>query len=288
MFAEPGSGGGYVRYTGGGDPDDVEVVPFVGDGDFRSPECQSLLREADIVASNPPFSLFREYIRWMLGFGKKILTIGPIPALGYKDISARLLSRDLWNGPFPLLKWFENPRAPSERAHVSACWYTNLEHGCAPRGVDCVKLYTPEEYPKYDNCDAIDVSVTAHIPGDYDGVMGVPLTYILLHDPGIYDLIARISPRLQGENLFHRWLIRRRVPGRPLPRLDDLMRPGGRDDLDTKTIDWVDSLGGIVTPGGNFAAQGERSGHKPVHIQSERHYQRRRHRDNDHGRRRNR
>ena len=138
--------------------EEIGVKPLKGDGDFRSKECIELLKEADIVVTNPPFSLFREYVAQLMEYGKKFLIIGHQNAIKYKEI-------------FPLIK--ENK-----------LW---LGYG---EDIILYKHYTPEEYPKYENLDAINVNRTEDIPCDYDGLMGVPITFMDKYNPEQFEIIG--------------------------------------------------------------------------------------------------
>lgn len=171
-----------------------ELAELMGDGDFRSEECLELLREADIVVTNPPFSLFREYVNTLIDNNKQFIIIGNVNAIAYKEI-------------FPLLKddkmWIGASIHSGDRAFyvpddypmkASGCgvdedgrrfirvkgvrWYTNLDMKLRHDELILVRKYTPEEYPKYENFDAIEVSKTADIPCDYAGIMGVPITFM--------------------------------------------------------------------------------------------------------------
>lgn len=175
-----------------------------GDGDFRSEECTELLKQADIVVTNPPFSLFREYVAQLMEYKKKFLIIGNVNALTYKEIFPLLKNNLAWLGynygdmAFKVPDYFE-PRATrfwidetgqKWRSLGNICWYTNLDTKKRHENITLYKKYTPEEYPKYDNYDAIDVSKVAEIPYDYTGAMGVPITFIDKYNPEQFEIIA--------------------------------------------------------------------------------------------------
>lgn len=171
-----------------------------GDGDFRSEECIELLKQADIVVTNPPFSLFREYVAQLMEYKKKFLIIGNKNALTYKEIFPLVKENKMYTGYRSVNSdiWFIVPDDYNyERIidgkklkHSMACWFTNLEVEKHKKNITLYKKYTPEEYPKYDNYDAIDVSKVAEIPYDYTGAMGVPITFIDKYNPEQFEIIA--------------------------------------------------------------------------------------------------
>jgi len=145
-------------------------------GDFRSKECIEFLREADIVVTNPPFSLFREYVAQLVEFDKQFLIIGSMNAITYKEIFPLIKENKLRLG-YSWVKQFKQPDG-SLKAMGNVNWYTNLQVKKYEEDLILWKEYTSEEYPKYDNYDAINVDKVAEIPKDYDGVMGVPITFL--------------------------------------------------------------------------------------------------------------
>ena len=175
-----------------------------GDGDFRSPECIKLLKEADIVVTNPPFSLFRVYLAQLMKYEKQFIIIGSKNAITYKEVFKLLKENKIWLGnDFPNGNAFF--RIPGEYSREWAKgvydpetglvkfrnvgWYTNLDTSKRHESITLYKRYTPEEYPRYDNYDAIEVSKTADIPYDYDGVMGVPITFFDKYNPEQFEII---------------------------------------------------------------------------------------------------
>ena len=172
--------------------EEIGVHPLKGDGDFRSKECIELLKEADIVVTNPPFSLFREYVALLMEYDKKFLIIGNINAIKYKEIFPLLKQNKIWlgygfnagNAYFKIPSEYKNFSsdiydATTQLVKFRNChWYTNLDHKKRHEDIILYKYYTPEEYPTYANYNAIDVSKTADIPCDYDGLMGVPITFM--------------------------------------------------------------------------------------------------------------
>lgn len=180
-----------------------------GNGDFRSPECVELLKQADIVVTNPPFSLFREYVAQLFKYDKKFLIIGNMNAITYKEIFALLKENKLWIGyGFNLSMIFRTTYTntlESNRKYViskgydpdknyvktpAIAWFTNLDIKKRHEDLILIKHYTPEEYPKYDNYDAINVNTTNDIPCDYNGVMGVPITFLDKYSPNQFEIIT--------------------------------------------------------------------------------------------------
>jgi hypothetical protein len=201
-------------------------IPLKGNGDFRSEECIELLKQADIVCTNPPFSLFREYVAQLVEYNKKFLILGDQNALVYKEIFKLIRESKLWlgydNGG---TKWFQVPDdydipTESRKKVVNGVkyfsmgrivWFTNLDTAKRHEELTLYKKYTPKEYPKYDNYDAIEVSRYLDIPMDYDGVMGVPLTFLTKYNPEQFEIVGQIhNAVLPGTNkvLYVRILIR--------------------------------------------------------------------------------
>jgi hypothetical protein len=214
------------------------ATPLKGNGDFRSDECIELLKQADIVVTNPPFSLFREYVAQLVEYKKKFLILGDQNAITYKEIFKLIKENKLWlgydNGG---TKWFQVPMdydipTESRKKIVNGIkyfsmgrilWYTNLDTTKRHEELTLYKKYTPKEYPKYDNYDAIEVSRYADIPMDYDGVMGVPITFLDKYNPDQFEILAKTNNRehagkyllgdnptamIKGKKLYHRILIR--------------------------------------------------------------------------------
>ncbi len=186
------------------DPEEIGINYFNGDGDFRSPECIELLKQADIVVTNPPFSLFREYVAQLMKYEKKFVIIGNQNAITYKEIFPYIKENKMWLGStlsfakFRVPDYYE-PRATrfwidetgqKWRSLGNICWFTNLDIAKRHEDMILYKKYNSEEYPKYDNYNAIEVGKVAEIPMDYDGVMGVPITFMDKHNPKQFDIIG--------------------------------------------------------------------------------------------------
>lgn len=175
-----------------------------GDGDFRSPECLKLLDEADIVVTNPPFSLFREYVATLMAHDKKFIIIGSENAVTYKEIFPLLKDNRMWlghcNGDMAFrvpdhyesreTRFWVDEKGNKWRSMGNIAWYTNLDIKRRHEEMILVRRYGPERYPHYDNYDAIDVDSLENIPCDFPGIMGVPLTFMQRHDPTQFEIIG--------------------------------------------------------------------------------------------------
>lgn len=177
-----------------------------GDGDFRSDECIELLKQADIVVTNPPFSLFREYVAQLIEYNKKFVIIGNLNAITYKEIFPLIKDNKLWLGA-SIHSGDREFRVPaSYPLNAAGCridengikyirvkgvrWLTNLDYSKRHEDLILYKSFIPEEYPLYDNFNAIEVSKTAEIPSDYDGIMGVPITFLDKYSPEQFEIIG--------------------------------------------------------------------------------------------------
>ena len=180
---------------------DKNVMSTLKTGDFRSKECIELLKEADIVVTNPPFSLFREYIGQLMEFQKKFVIVGHQNAITYKEVFPLLMKNEVWLGyGFKgAATHFYSPyddvaTSGDHKEHMirvsGVNWFTNLEIPKRNEELDLICRYSEEEYPSYDNYDAIEVSKTADIPSDYSGVMGVPITFLDKYCPTQFELLG--------------------------------------------------------------------------------------------------
>ncbi|MCL6423683.1 adenine-specific methyltransferase EcoRI family protein [Brachybacterium sp. JHP9] len=217
MFLERDSAGAVIDH--GRDERNIRrgrIEPLEGDGDFRSPECVALLERSDIVVTNPPFSLFREYIAQLMEHEKKFLVLGNVNAITYKEIFPLVKANLLWLGPS--ISSGDRPfRVPDEYPlEASGCWvdekgakwirvkgvrwFTNLDHKKRHEEIDLVKRYRGNEhlYPAYDNYDAIEVSKVKDIPYDYDGVMGVPITFLDKFSPDQFEIMGISEQNVNG------------------------------------------------------------------------------------------
>lgn len=164
------------------------VKKLKGNGDFASKECLEFLKQADIVVTNPPFSKFREFVAILMEYNKKFLVIGNKNAITYKEFFPLLKENKVWIG-YTNVKEFVQPDG-SIKKFGNIGWFTNLDITKRHEKLILWKTYTPEEYPKYDNYDAINVDKVAEIPCDYDGVMGVPITFLDKYNPEQFEIVG--------------------------------------------------------------------------------------------------
>ena len=164
---------------------DIDI--YDGNGDFRSEECIEFLKEADIVVTNPPFSLFREYVAQLMLYGKKFLIIGNKNAITYKEIFPYIKNNELWLG-ITSVKDFIQPNGEIKK-FGNICWFTNLEHNKRNEELILYKHYNSTEYPKYENYNAIEVSKVAEIPMNYEGVCGVPISFLDKYCPNQFRIV---------------------------------------------------------------------------------------------------
>lgn len=198
----------YLEYTGDKngnkvpDPDEIGIKYLKGDGDFRNPESLELLKQADIVVTNPPFSLFREYVAQLIEYEKKFIIVGHQNAITYKEIFKLIKDNKLWlgfgfkggAGHFINSHYEDYASAGNHKEgmiRVSGVhWFTNLDIKKRHENIILFKNYTPDEYPTYDNYDAINIDVTNYIPVDYNGKMGVPITFLDKFNPEQFEIIT--------------------------------------------------------------------------------------------------
>ena len=213
----------YLEYTGdkNGDsvpkPDEIGIRHLQGDGDFRSEECIELLKEADIVVTNPPFSLFREYVAQLVEYDKKFLIIGNLNALTYKDIFKLVKDNKLWFGhsihsgdrefrvpaDYPLnAAGFRIDEHGNKFIRVKGVrWYTNLDYNERHEDLILFKKYSDEEFPKYDNYDAVNINKTKEIPLGFNGVMGVPITFLDKYNPDQFAILGMAASAGYNEEI---------------------------------------------------------------------------------------
>lgn len=217
------------------DPEEIGIHNLKGDGDFRSKECIELLKHADIVVTNPPFSLFREYVAQLVEYDKKFLIVGNQNAITYKEIFKLIKENKLWLGSslsfiaFKVPDYYEekttrfwiDENGQKWRSMGNVCWFTNLDIPKRHEDLILYKNYNPKEYPKYDNYDAINVDKTSDIPQDYFGEMGVPVTFLDKYNPDQFEIVGQMAttkvddynfgyPYVNGKKIYARILIRRR------------------------------------------------------------------------------
>ena len=186
-----------------------------GNGDFRSPECIELLKQSDIVVTNPPFSLFREYMAQLVKYDKKFLIIGNQNAITYKEIFKLIKENKIWLGfksghtlfavpeTYSIPDFYDKNDKSKLRSNGyiidvngklwrnlgNICWFTNLDHSKRHEDIDLYKTYNPDEYQTYDNYDAINCDLVANIPIDYDGIIGVPISFLDKYNPEQFEIV---------------------------------------------------------------------------------------------------
>ena len=207
-----GERGLYLEYDGDRndnrvpDPDEIGIHKLKGDGDFRSEECVKLLKQANIVVTNPPFSLFRYYVEQLVKYRRKFLIIGNINAITYKEVFKLIKANRIWLGAsihsgdrefgvpdhYPLnAAGFRVDSVGKKYIRVKGVrWFTNLDYQDRHEEMVLFHKYSPAKYPTYDNYDAIEVSKTAEIPMDYSNVMGVPITFLDKYNPEQFDILG--------------------------------------------------------------------------------------------------
>ncbi len=242
----------YLEYNGDKsgnsipDINEIGIKPLKGNGDFRSQECIDLLKEADIVVTNPPFSLFREHISQLAEYDKKFLVIGTWNAITYKDVFKLIKENKLWLGinsnrnfsgfivPNHYLLHGTEARVDENGNRIvstnNTCWFTNLDTPKRHEELILYKTYNDVEYPKYDNYEAINVNKTKDIPMDYAGAMGVPITFMDKYNPEQFEILGcsysygepkgyhiagkGYNPSVNGKEIYKRLFIRNLKPSK--------------------------------------------------------------------------
>jgi hypothetical protein len=186
------------------DPEEIGIKILNGNGDFRSEESIALLKQADIVVTNPPFSLFREYLAQLIEYDKKFLIIGSQNAVTYKEVFSLIRDNKVWIGyksgdmAFQVpehyepreTRYWEDDEGQKWRSLGNICWFTNLDISKRDEDLILYKKYNEKEYPKYDNYNAINVGKVAEIPMDYKGAMGVPITFLDKYNPNQFEILS--------------------------------------------------------------------------------------------------
>ena len=204
------------------DDGDAMQEDLTGNGDFRSSECIEILDECDIVCTNPPFSLFREFVNLLVTHKKQFLIIGNQNAFTYKEIFHLIHTDIIWTGYNMVKKFFQPDGSIKEFGNV--CWFTNMMTNKRSEEIILTKKYAdnPDAYPQYDSCEAIDVSRVVNIPSDYYGVMGVPITFLDKYNPDQFEILGLDDPDLvypnwrgrgpdlNGKTIYRRVMVRRK------------------------------------------------------------------------------
>ena len=219
-------------------PDYVRT-PLEGSGDFRSPECLALLDECDIVVTNPPFSLMKEYLPLLINSGKQFLILGNMNHALFSENFVYFVENRVWLGYNSGHFWFRVPDYYEEkktdfkidasgakfRRMGNICWFTNMDIEKRHQPLDLYRHYTPEEYPMYDTYDAIECGRCSEIPMDTDKIIGVPVTYLACHCSDQFEIVGELKhgcdsefdfavPKIDGVNKYMRLLIRHIHPQR--------------------------------------------------------------------------
>lgn len=247
-------GKSYAFEYAGGDDEDITSgvrVDLDSDGDFRSDACWRLLSRADIVVTNPPFSLMSEYLPLLIESGKKFVILGNLNHVTMRGIREYILAGKVWLGTHrgQMHMWFrvpdnheihntdyrQDPDGSKWRRIGGICWFTNLDIPRRHEELDLTCVYSPELYPKYDDYNAIECGRTVDIPMDYFGVIGVPITYLAWHCHDQFDILGLVTPKLHGKSKYKRFLIqRRRFYSRATGRSDADRYAGHEFDLKSK------------------------------------------------------
>ena len=197
------------------DINDLEWDYLEGDGNYQSNEVKQLRSEADFIITNPPFSMYIDFVKWLFEEDKKFLIIGNKSSITYKDIFDLIKNNKMWSGVSSWSGglWFHTPEGGNELANVASAWFTNIEHGRRHQPLSLMSMndnlkYSSHKkikekgYPKYDNYDAIEVPYTDAIPNDYDGIMGVPITFLEKYCPEQFEIIGRGDGNIADENYY--------------------------------------------------------------------------------------
>ena len=209
-----------MEYTGG-DDNDIGVgikTPLDGNGDFRSDECIELLKQADIVVTNPPFSEFRTFVAILMEYKKKFLIIGSLNAVKYSECFPFIMNNQMWLGNNNVHDFIQPDGTMKKFGNIN--WYTNLDFAKRHEKIILWKEYNDEEYPKYETYDAIEVSKVTNIPVNYSGIMGVPISFMSKYNPEQFEIVGEFNhgsdnifdlakPIINGKELFPRIAIRR-------------------------------------------------------------------------------
>ena len=233
----------YLKYDGDKNnnkvpnPNEIGIFHLESDGDFRSEECIEILKQCDIVCTNPPFSLFREYVEQLMEYKKKFLIIGTWNAVAYGEIFKLIKNDKIWigvnsNRNFSGFVVPHNYSSPGEETYIDEdgnkviftghnCWFTNLDNKKRHEDLLCYAKYDKEKYPKFDNYNAINVNYVKDIPANYKGKIGVPISFMNKYNPDQFEILGKMSttkideynygyPYIDGKKKFARIIIKRK------------------------------------------------------------------------------
>lgn len=205
----------------------IEETPLINDGDFRSDECVAIMKQSDIIVTNPPFSLFIELMDLLINLKKDFIILGSQNNVAYKDVFNYIIGEKLWLGNYSGSMSFEVPNNPdytvkkdftvnedtgkTYRKFGNICWYTNLDYPNRYRDLELCEAYTPDKYPKYDNYNAIEVGKVKDIPKDYFETMGVPITFLAVHNPEQFEIMGFTSGRKEYVHPTKRYINAKQV-----------------------------------------------------------------------------
>lgn len=195
-----------------------------GDGDFRSNECMTLLDESDIIVTNPPFSLMKEFMPMLIEHKKKFIILGNVNHITFSEVKPYVLQEKCWLGYTHGHFWFKVPdyyeskgtdykqdeSGQKWRRMGNSCWFTNIDIPKRHTPLDLYAKYEPDKYPRYDDVDAIECGVTREIPENYSGAIGVPITYMPYHCSEQFKILDIVTPKIKGKTKYKRLLIQRR------------------------------------------------------------------------------
>ena len=224
---------GSIKYSGEEDFAKIPCKELKGNGDYSSKECIEFLKQSDIVVTNPPFSKMKEYLPFLVNSGKQFIILGNLNHATWAETFPYFIENKVWCGYTDGHFWFQVPDSYEEKATDykmvdgikyrrmgNICWFTNLDLAKRHEELKTGKKFADGEYPKYDSYDAIEVSRNVDIPMDYDGVMGVPITFLTKHNPEQFKLVGELHtgkgndydfafPKVNGTNKYVRILIQK-------------------------------------------------------------------------------
>ena len=248
--------GYYAEYNG----TEETIKTLNGNGSFESDECINILKIADVIITNPPFSLFRDYVKQLMDYNKKFLIIGNQNAITYKEIFPYIKNNELWlglsmNGSN---RWFQAPDDYEVKENAAGykvidgkkyyfvngvTWFTNMPHIKPNKSIILTKTYNPIDYPHFDNYDAINVDKVKDIPMDYEGVMGVPTTFLYKYNPSQFEIVGLDRYVEDNPKYGHRFTINgKETYARILIKKNDSLEPVEFEILDARDYTNIDKL----------------------------------------------